>query len=130
MRHASFLVLAAALAVATRPLAAQQSPTVSTLVVATGVQNREPVGATDHYDASVGQLACYMVVEGDFAETRLTQVWMQGDREMARVPLTAKGPRWRTWSTKTILPSWTGAWSVRVEDAQGNVLRSVDFTIG
>jgi hypothetical protein len=134
MQRAVLLLVAATLAVPARPILGQEmgdtTPTVTRLVVATGVQDREPVGAAEQFSTDVGTLYCFMSVEGHFAGAQLYQVWMHGDQEMARVPLTVKGPRWRTWSTKTILPSWTGAWSVKVEDAQGTVLKSVDFTVG
>jgi hypothetical protein len=134
MHRAVPVLVAAALAVPARPIVAQETsdttPTVTRLVVATGVENHEPVGVADQFAADVGTLYCFMSVEGHFAGAQLSQVWMHGDQEVARVPLTVKGPRWRTWSTKTILPSWTGAWSVKVEDAQGTVLKSVDFTVG
>jgi hypothetical protein len=134
MQRAVLLLVAAALVAPARPIVAQEAsdttPTVSRLVVATGVENREPVGVAEQFSADVGTLYCFMSVEGHFAGAQLYQVWMHGDQEMARVPLTVKGPQWRTWSTKTILPSWTGAWTVKVEDAQGNVLKSVDFTVG
>ncbi len=133
MRRAVLLLAVAALAASTRPVTAQAAtdttPTVSQLVVGTVVQNLQPAGVADTFPADVGTVACFMAVEGHFATTELYHVWMHGDQQMARVPLVVKGPTWRTWSTKKILPAWTGAWSVKVEDAQGNVLKSVDFTI-
>jgi len=134
----SFLAVAALAVAAASPAAAQQSTptpdssaiTVSRAVIATGVENREPTGVAEQFPDSVGTLYCYMVVEGDFPETQLVQVWMHGDQEMARVPLTVKGPRWRTWGSKTILPEWTGAWTVNIQDANGNVLKSVSFSVG
>jgi hypothetical protein len=48
---------------------------------------------------------------------------------MARVSLRVAGPNWRTWSSKTILPEWTGEWRVDVVGPDGTVLRSVDFTV-
>jgi len=105
------------------------APTVSSLVIATGVENREPVGAAEQFTADVGTLYAYMVVEGDFSETQLTQVWVHGGDEVARVPLTVRGPRWRTWSSKTLPPSWTGDWTVNVVDQDGNTLKSAAFTV-
>ncbi|MEJ2215389.1 MAG: DUF2914 domain-containing protein [Gemmatimonadota bacterium] len=137
MRRSFLALTALALAAAVaRPAAAQQATpdtagiTVSQAVAATGVENRQPTGVAEQFPADVGTVYCYMVAEGDFPETQLVQVWMHGDQEMAKVPLTVKGPRWRTWSSKKIMPDWTGDWTVRIEDASGNVLKSVSFTIG
>ncbi len=134
MRRVPLVLAAASLFVASSTAAAQQTagagPTVSQLVIATGVENREPTGVGQQFPSDVGTLYAYMVVEGDFPEAQLTQVWMHGTDEIARVPLTVKGPRWRTWSSKTIRPDWTGAWTVKVVDADGNTLQSAAFSIG
>ena len=47
---------------------------------------------------------------------------------MARVPFVVYGPRWRVYSTKTLEPSWTGEWTVRVEDESGRVLHTESFS--
>ncbi len=72
----------------------------------------------------------YTVFEGDFPEQTFTHVWMREGEEVARVDLQARGPRWRTWSTKNIPPEWAGAWTVQAVDADGNVLATAEFTVG
>jgi hypothetical protein len=47
---------------------------------------------------------------------------------MARVPFVVNGPRWRVHSTKKLEPSWTGEWTVRVEDESGRVLHTESFS--
>lgn len=98
-------------------------------VVATGVQEREPVGVDSIFTADVGTLYFYTVFEGDFVEMTVDHVWVHEGEELARVPLTVQGPRWRTWSSKEVLPAWTGAWTVKVVDANGTEHASVDFTV-
>jgi hypothetical protein len=48
---------------------------------------------------------------------------------MAHVELTVGSPDWRTVSSKSLLPDWTGEWEVRVLDAAGNLLRTESFTV-
>lgn len=132
------LVLAGAacalLITAPRSAAAQQDPPspveVSRAVVATAVEDREPVGEATAFPADVGTVYFYTVFEGDFAEQQLEHVWLRDGEEVARVPLTARGPRWRTWSAKAIPAEWAGSWTVRVVDASGAELASVDFSVG
>lgn len=132
------LVLAGAacalLTAAPPPLAAQEdesSPVeVSRAVVATGIEDREPVGEGTTFPADVGTVYFYTVFEGDFPEQQLEHVWLRDGEEVARVPLTARGPRWRTWSAKTIPAEWAGSWTVRVVDANDAELASVDFSVG
>ncbi|MBW3552276.1 MAG: DUF2914 domain-containing protein [Gemmatimonadetes bacterium] len=123
----------ALLITAPRPAAAQQEPSpveVTRAVVATGIEDREPVGEATAFPADVGTVYFYTVFEGDFPEQQLEHVWLRDGEEVARVPLTARGPRWRTWSAKAIPAEWAGSWTVRVVDANDAELASVDFTVG
>ncbi len=99
-------------------------------VMALRVENREPVGEGGSFEPGVGQLTCYTVIEGAAEGTVIYHVWMHGDELVAKVQLPVRGSPWRTWSTKRILPGWIGAWTVRIEDADGNILKSLPFTIG
>lgn len=136
MRHVgSALVAVVAISLAAGPVAAQEGMQeedalqVTRAVVATGVEDREPVGADSTFGVAAGTLFFYTVFEGDFGERDVEHVWIHDGEEIARVPLTVRGPRWRTWSTKAILPDWTGSWTVKVVDAEGTEHASVDFTI-
>lgn len=134
LRPGYFTAAAAALLLWWAPLQAQQGSvedaTVARAVVATDVEEREPVGEATQFPATVGQLVFYTVLEGNFSETQFEHVWIREGEEVARVPLRAAGPRWRTWSAKTIPAEWTGDWSVKVVDSEGNELSTVDFTVG
>jgi hypothetical protein len=103
---------------------------IETAVVARSVEEREPVGEATSFPADVGELACLTRVAGASGETSIQHVWFHGSEELARVRLAVRGSSWRTWSTKQILPSWTGAWKVEIQDADGNVLHTVSFTVG
>jgi len=127
----TMLLLGSATALAAQEPAEKAAPfEVAEAVIATGVVEREPVGVGTEFPATVGTLYFYTIFTGEFDEARVEHVWLHEDKEMARVPLTVRGPRWRTWSSKSILPEWTGRWTVRVEGADGTVLRSTEFTVG
>lgn len=102
---------------------------VTTAVVGTGVQDREPVGTGTSFPASIGTVYFYTVFEGDFGERRIDHVWVRNGEEVGRVPLTVRGPRWRTWSSKTVPADWTGEWEARVVDADGSVLATAAFQV-
>ena len=97
------------------------------LVTATGVENRQPVGAAETFPASVGKVYAWMSVTGA-ADQAIQVVWTHGSHTF-NVPLEIGGSPWRTWSSKTILPIWTGEWTVQVLDAQGSSIASATFTI-
>lgn len=134
-RFFSTVVMVALIALAA-PVAAQDETAgpapdveVTQAVVATGVQDREPVGPDTTFTADVGTLYFYTIFEGDFGAMPVEHVWLHEGEEIARVALTVEGPRWRTWSSKEVLPDWTGDWTVRVVDADGVEHAAVDFTV-
>lgn len=98
------------------------------LVIATGVENREPVGAGETFPSDVGKVFAWMRVTGAAGQA-IQVVWSHGTHTFT-VPLEIGGSSWRTWSSKTIPPYWSGEWSVEVRDAQGNSLVTTKFTVG
>ena len=103
-----------------------QPPAVE-LVLATAVEEREPVGVAEAFPADVGTIYAWLRVTGA-AGGAVEVVWRYGDRQFP-VPLEIGSAAWRTWSTKRIPPEWTGAWSVEVRH-EGSVLASRNFTVG
>jgi hypothetical protein len=122
----TLLILALMLLVAPAVLAADPAP-AATAQICTGVKDRAPVGAADKFPATVGELYCFSVVTN--ATDKIVQVWFHGDKEVCKVELPVKAARWRTWSTKKILPGMTGAWRVEVHDAAGGMLATANFTV-
>lgn len=103
---------------------------VARAIVATDVQNSEPVEPSELFSADVGTVYFFTELRGDFAPTTVEHVWLHEGEEVARVSLNAQGPRWRTWSSKRILPTWTGSWTVQVIGPAGDVLSSEQFEVG
>ena len=97
--------------------------------VCTGIQDRMPVGAATEFPADVDTVYLWTKVTGAKDTTMIVDVWTHEGEEMARVELPVKSPSWRTWSSKAIRPDWTGKWDVKVLDADGNVLKGLQFTI-
>ncbi|ORJ60523.1 DUF2914 domain-containing protein [Geothermobacter hydrogeniphilus] len=98
-------------------------------VVATGVEQRQPVGVADHFPADIGRVYCFTRVRGAVGDDEITHVWLKQGREMARVTLAVRSDNWRTWSSKQVLPEWRGAWTVKVLDRAGNELTSISFDL-
>jgi hypothetical protein len=129
---ASVWLMAIAPAAAQEGVAAGPAPgiEVTHAVVATDVVGREPAGEASAFEAGVGRLYFYTVLEGDFPESSFEHVWIRDGEEVARVPVRAVGPRWRTWTSKAVPAGWTGEWQVRLVDADGHEMASADFTVG
>ncbi|SDL49331.1 Protein of unknown function [Geoalkalibacter ferrihydriticus] len=98
-------------------------------VVTTGIVERVPVDAVESYSTTVGRLYFFTRIVGAVEETAVSHVWFYEDEEVARVTLPVRSSNWRTWSSKNVLPDWTGNWRVEVIDAKGYVLHEVTFTL-
>ena len=48
---------------------------------------------------------------------------------IAEVPLEVNSNKWRTYSSKRILPNWQGNWRVEVYDDNGKMIGSKNFTV-
>jgi hypothetical protein len=107
----------------------QASAEVSNIAVCTSVENRQPVGTDSVFDAGVGKLYCFTKIVGMADTSEISHVWFYEDKEMTKVDLAVKAKTWRTWSAKTILPEWKGAWRVEVHDQEDNILASISFTL-
>ncbi len=126
------LLLIPVLAGAVVPAAAAEtdsSVAVERSAMARKVVDREPVDVGTKFPADIGQLSCFTRLVGTQGQEFIYHVWLHGGEERARVELAVRGPAWRTWSTKRIQPSWTGHWAVEIQDADGNVLKSLPFTV-
>lgn len=119
-----------ALAQAEQETAPAVELTVET-VLCSGVENRMPVGEAESFPADVGRVYLWNRVAGiTEGETLIHHVWLREGQEMADVPLPVKGDPWRTYSYKTIPPEWAGSWEVKVVGPDGNVIKSIAFTVG
>jgi hypothetical protein len=107
----------------------EESTLQVTATICTEIVKREPVGAGESFPATVEKLFCHTLVEGAQDNTSITHVWYYGDRIMAEVPLAVNSVRWRTWSSKRMMPGWTGAWRVDIQDENGTVLTSASFRL-
>ncbi len=72
---------------------------------------------------------CRTVLENLPYPTTVTHAWYHDGHTMARVELNVGSARWRTWSSKIILPNQTGSWEVKVLNAEGTVLDSGTFEV-
>jgi hypothetical protein len=96
--------------------------------VCTSIEDREPAGVSNRFDADVDQLYCFTEIRGAEGAV-VTHAWIHEGTTRARVELPVRSPRWRTWSSKQILPGWTGDWQVKILDADGVVLETLEFVV-
>ena len=114
-------------------LPVEEAPDLTVAVMAVGRDvdrtTRRIVAPADTFPADVGRLYCLTRISGAADTTSVTHVWVHAGTPLARVRLPVRSPDWRTWSSKRILPSWTGEWEVMVLDADGGVLARRTFHV-
>ena len=102
---------------------------VAQMAICRSVENREPVGASENFEVSVGKLYCFTSIVGAQTPIEITHAWYFGDTERAQVSLPVRSPSWRTYSSKNIMPQEVGQWRVDVIGPEGKVLKTQTFTI-
>lgn len=100
---------------------------VARAVFTTAVADREPSDELSVVPNSTSRVYFFTELR-NLAGQRVTHRWEQGGEVRAEVPFEVSGPRWRVWSSKQILPEWTGEWRVRVLDENGAELTSKSFS--
>ena len=121
-------------ATATKSLSAEPAPREGIWVdffFGTGIDKeaRAVIGEATLFPTEGGQVTCLTRVHGMSPPTTVTHAWYHEGRTMARVDLPIGSENWRTWSTKTYQPAWTGTWEVKVLDADGMVLGAAEFEV-
>ena len=100
---------------------------VSRALFTIGVDNREPVIQVDSIDSGSYTSISFFTELTDLSGHNITHQWSFGDQVMFEKTFEVKGPRWRVWTSKTLIPSWTGMWTVNVLDDDRSVLVSESF---
>jgi hypothetical protein len=103
-------------------------PSVLESAICTGIEDRMPVGSADTLAADSGQIYCWTRI-GAAAGQNIVHAWIHGGTTRARVEMPIGGDNWRVFSSKRILPEWTGAWEVKVLTQDGAVLASIPFFV-
>jgi hypothetical protein len=127
----AFLLLTVSAGFAQEEEVEQQAPTlnVESLVITSGIQDRMPVDTLTEVSGERRTVYCWTHITGADRETTIQHVWYRGDEEMGRIELRVASPDWRTWSSKSIQPVYTGEWRVEVLDPNGTLLDSVPFRV-
>ncbi|MCG2720757.1 MAG: DUF2914 domain-containing protein [Thermodesulfovibrionales bacterium] len=102
---------------------------ISRMVVAQDVQDREPVGVADTFPASTEKVYCFIEAMNISEDTEATFVWYHEGQEMRTFTLPImQGPRWRAFAYKN-LHGKMGNWKVEIKDKTGNSVKSISFKV-
>ena len=108
---------------------AAKEMSLARVVVGTGVENLEPVGAAEIFPASTEKVFCFVEAHNVPKDTELSFVWFLGDKEMRKINVPVKaGAKWRTWTHKNP-GGQKGEWKVEIKDGEGKALQEVKFKV-
>lgn len=105
----------------------QQSGTVARAIFTSAIVDREPVDQLDTITTALPRVYFFSDLRG-LAGQIVTHRWEYNGQVMAEVKFkVGGGPRWRVYSSKNLLPEWTGEWTVVVSDESGRPLKASIF---
>jgi hypothetical protein len=103
--------------------------TIERMVVATGVEDREPVGVAEKFPQSTEKVYCFIEAKDVTEDTKVEVVWFHSGNKLHTYELgLQKGSRWRTFAYKN-LRGMTGEWKVELKDSAGNTIQSLSFLV-
>lgn len=123
---ALFFLIGAASILAQDPVA--EGPSVLESAICHGIEDRLPVAEADTFEADVDRIFCWTRISGA-AGANVVHAWIHDGVTRARVELAIGSEDWRTYSSKRILPAWTGDWEVKVLTHDGAVLATLPFHV-
>jgi hypothetical protein len=118
-----YLLLTAAFVISSSSFAGEVSRAMFTI----GIDDREPVIMVDSLDSSSYTSISFFTELNDLSGHSITHQWTHNDKVMFEKTFEVRGERWRVWTSKTLIPSWTGSWTVNVLDDDRTVLASNSF---
>ena len=117
------LILTAALAYSSTGFAGEVSRALFTI----GVDNREPVIMVDSINSGSYTSISFFTELNDMSGKTATHQWTYNDKVMFEKTFEVRAERWRVWTSKTLIPAWTGTWTVNVLDDDRTLLSSKTF---
>ena len=102
---------------------------VGRMVFTTEVVDREPVNDVDIISAVDNKIYFFSELLSLNGQT-VNHRWVFDGQVMAEIPFNVGSNRWRVWSSKTLVPAWSGRWIVEVVSSEGEVLAQKDFYYG
>jgi hypothetical protein len=91
------------------------------------IENREPIDQITFVSNDVKKVFFFSDLRGLQGHSVIHR-WIHDGKVMAEVRFEVRGPRWRVWSSKDLLPDWLGDWMVEIVTDEGEVIAAETFT--
>lgn len=87
----------------------------------TEIAEREPTQNLQNLTNESGKVMFFTELRDMGGQTAIHR-WEYEGKIVAEIEFNVKGPRWRVWSSKSLIPQWTGDWKVSVINGAGQVI--------
>ena len=98
-------------------------------VICRDLKNLEPVEPGNIFQNNLKKIFCFSQIMGAKEDIQIKHNWYFGDKLVASVPLHVGSIDWRTFSSKRILPQYTGEWRVEIISQDGALLKKISFVL-
>lgn len=132
MRQLAYFPLVLFAMLFTAQLIAQPQGEAKRAIVTSAIDSREPVDNLNDTVINTDVNKVYFFTEIlNQADTSITHRWFLNGKLEAEVVLRIGSNRWRTYSSKNLVPTYhQGDWQVEVVDDKGKLLGSTAFVYG
>ncbi|OPX39347.1 MAG: hypothetical protein B1H11_03400 [Desulfobacteraceae bacterium 4484_190.1] len=115
-----------------KDLLPKASPQKLALVCATmceGMDGLLPFNKAIIFSINKGKVYCFTSFNPVLEKTFILHNWYYRDKLITRIKLHIKPPRWSTYSSIKFREADKGPWRVEVTDKNGNILKTLRFSI-
>lgn len=109
--------------------ATESRGSVARSAFAQGIKEREPVGKLQRLDEGADEVY-YFTELRDMGGQTVTHRWKHAGEVKAEVTFQVGGPRWRVYSSKSLIPDWSGEWTVEVVNGNDRVVKRDTIVYG
>ena len=102
---------------------------VENALICEEISNSTPVKQAVVFSNSRERIYCYTQLDKVKENSVIYHNWYKRDSLSSRRKLIVKTPRWRTYSSIQLRDYDNGPWKVEITDSEGNVLKTLRFSI-
>ena len=98
-------------------------------VMCESIQEYAPVNPAVVFSIDRGRISCFTEFDPVPAQTFVMHKWYRRDSLVTEKRLTINPPRWSSFTSMQLRDADKGPWRVEIIDAEGNIMRTLRFSI-
>jgi hypothetical protein len=102
---------------------------LSQAVICESLDNFKPLNPSAVFSVQTGSVMCFTAFDRVPRQTSIFHDWIRQDKLIFRKKLVLKTPSWSSVSSIQLREADKGPWRVEIRDIDGNLLRTLRFSI-